>query len=1189
MSLIIIIYESYIQVPLGEEASVRKVAEELHAKGVEVELKYESKPTLNMNNNAALAMQQDELSGTSNDNKNTDGELKDENGNIIHPSLDSLDSLTVFELFMKSNNFKEFLSKTDPKSVDKLSNGNFENASFFKRVYEEGKNLLVKLSNLETSTHGDIKTGNTGDNFHDIKFGSVSLSNFGPYGGVEPVIYPISDRGLVLIRGASTDKSGADSNGSGKTTLAMSVLWGLTGSMDARLVADGKLTEVAFEDSSSGGSAELKSAVAGQIIGGGGLNGIGSDTLGSTSGTNQRRTAEVKLQGFVNGKPFTVTRRRGKKSELYFEYDFKDCSMQAVKDTQDLINRTFGIESGKLQRSCFFGQHSHTMQSLLGLSDSRFKSELSLLVNNTALFVAAANSVKVKDRADKQSLNNIGVERNIRAQELSKIFAGKAQIDENIQALNLQIEKEKRDFIEDLNKKNQNSDIAIDTIDSRESSLSFTNVDILLQDLEKIQLQINDLQNNNLEKLRLELESVSKNRLLAVKSIDDEISKQKEKSGIGNNMLSAYQTSMNNLSSKIKSLDVQLKAIESQMQTLVPSLRKSSHQTSDLYDFAINIDSVRNEYNEVLSKRSNIESQRNAFKSALTKLNSALKLDNNNYTNDNNGSNSGARTAPDKKIICHDSTSADDSCPTCGQELSFDKLKARFADLSKQLSAIEPDYLSINNSVSDLKKMLDSSMSWIQLQDRRSNMLGNRKEINAELEKINSSIPATKADLMKLESSLLDLRSRKTAVESDYLRLEKDTKGKIQHFQTEIMKLHKDDQNLRNSIEQSRKMEKLLSSSKSDFKNKIDILEERRNALFRSLKEKMDGITEIEKISKKLDEDSASYHESIAVSGMLSLLFGPRGIQHFIYLDIILMLQKITNSYLNILSQGGLQISLQSLQADDTPQAKPPTSKKKEKIKSADGSKNSSDHALTSTTSSDASFDGISSSSRSSSSGLNSTIEDRIIKTVYIRNSSNNYSERSLSQLSGGQYRRVSLALDLAFTECLRRKGLLRSNLLVMDESLTHLDARGREGVGQLLRALVRKTASSSLSSSDITANNDNLLLATSSTSKFSKPPKSSSSINRNIKVSLNSDSINNIEYLDMNDTNVSSTDSDDFHSKNNKKKEKFDDEMATCMPYETIIVILQDLIATELEEAFDHIDIVKKESDISTVLVDDH
>ena len=38
---------------------------------------------------------------------------------------------------------------------------------------------------------------------------------------------------------------------------------------------------------------------------------------------------------------------------------------------------------------------------------------------------------------------------------------------------------------------------------------------------------------------------------------------------------------------------------------------------------------------------------------------------------------------------------------------------------------------------------------------------------------------------------------------------------------------------------------------------------------------------------------------------------------------------------------------------------------------------------------------------------------------------------------------------------------------------------------------------------------------------------------------------------------------------------------------YETVLVILQDLAATELEEAFDHIDVVVKEKDTSIVIVD--
>ena len=38
---------------------------------------------------------------------------------------------------------------------------------------------------------------------------------------------------------------------------------------------------------------------------------------------------------------------------------------------------------------------------------------------------------------------------------------------------------------------------------------------------------------------------------------------------------------------------------------------------------------------------------------------------------------------------------------------------------------------------------------------------------------------------------------------------------------------------------------------------------------------------------------------------------------------------------------------------------------------------------------------------------------------------------------------------------------------------------------------------------------------------------------------------------------------------------------------YETVLVILQDLAATELEEAFDHIDVVVKKADTTKVIID--
>ena len=179
---------------------------------------------------------------------------------------------------------------------------------------------------------------------------------------------------------------------------------------------------------------------------------------------------------------------------------------------------------------------------------------------------------------------------------------------------------------------------------------------------------------------------------------------------------------------------------------------------------------------------------------------------------------------------------------------------------------------------------------------------------------------------------------------------------------------------------------------------------------------------------------------------------------------------------------------------------------------------------------------------------------DKITKVVHIRSvSDGEYRIRGLSQLSGGQWRRVSLALDLAFTELIRRKGILRSNLMVMDEILTHLDASGREAVGTVLRAMA--ASSSSMKPMNI---NKKLL-----------PIKEITDNNNN----------NNkqIEYLENTITdNIDSTISDEALK-----------TLVGGGSYETVIVILQDLVAMELEEAFDHVDIVVKDADVSKVIID--
>ena len=81
---------------------------------------------------------------------------------------------------------------------------------------------------------------------------------------------------------------------------------------------------------------------------------------------------------------------------------------------------------------------------------------------------------------------------------------------------------------------------------------------------------------------------------------------------------------------------------------------------------------------------------------------------------------------------------------------------------------------------------------------------------------------------------------------------------------------------------------------------------------------------------------------------------------------------------------------------------------------------------------------------------------DKITRTVDVLSpKGGTWIQRSLSSLSGGQWRRCSLALSLGFSDLVARRGRLQSSLLVLDEPLTHLDSSGRDNVGKLLRKMV--------------------------------------------------------------------------------------------------------------------------------------
>lgn len=85
---------------------------------------------------------------------------------------------------------------------------------------------------------------------------------------------------------------------------------------------------------------------------------------------------------------------------------------------------------------------------------------------------------------------------------------------------------------------------------------------------------------------------------------------------------------------------------------------------------------------------------------------------------------------------------------------------------------------------------------------------------------------------------------------------------------------------------------------------------------------------------------------------------------------------------------------------------------------------------------------------------------DRISRTAYVRGADGGYRERPLSTLSGGQWRRCSLALTFGFAELVSRRGMMRPSMIVLDEPLTHLDRSGRTKVGDVIRKMLQPEVS---------------------------------------------------------------------------------------------------------------------------------
>lgn len=1034
-----------LPVRVGEDAHAESLLVELRGRGVEVELRRER---------VVLGGASGKTGGSPVASSSLlQGAGVEAEAGLV-PGVDSVpapqDPLSIFSDFMGSGYAKEALegggAGPSKGGANAMANSvaaatdEDETASkaakeaLHKAVVQEGRDTLLRIMNTEAGAGTGAKIA--GGKVCDLRLEDVVLSNFGPFGG-DKVHYPLSSRGLVLIRGQSTDGTGADSNGAGKTTLAMSVMWGLTGSMDARLVADGKAVDVAYDAGSS----------------------------------SSKRTAEVSIRGKINEKPFEVTRRRGaRRADLSFALDGKDLTTLAVKDTQALIDETLGIGGGLLQRCCFFGQHSHTLQSLLGLTDVRLKSELSCLVD-TELWTLAATDVRGRERADRARVTELSVEARVRQEELMRTAAVVAEAATGVRQLEAQLEGAKTAALAEMGR---TRDLIVERFGNATAGQ-------LSEDIEANRRAADVFRQTALEPLRASVLEGLRRHGATTAALDQANSTLRERISQFRAAALASGSSLSTLQNKTRQLDLQARGLEMSLRNLTAQFESVVAAHKQRLPASLVVEAQGGPEHKV-----DAEATRGAQEAALlalADLNVRIEAAEQSLHN---------LRASDEETV-EEGTGAlcakheEEQCPTCGQALPAALRQAREAELVEELVSLKAQREVQVRFAEDLRGAVDTALRVAQNLEQLTALSERRAELVAETDFVDAAKRAKDEEMAKLERELALKTIERADVEREWRRVEGDKERELAAAEQQLAALVEVEASLRRTLDELRVLETRSTTSQGQANATVLLLEDRVKQAREAAAAKTGVLYELEDAMRGIRAQEREIAARGLVLERLAEVLGPRGVQHYVFVSVLKQLEAIANSYLLVLAEGGVQLTLQG--DDDA---------------------------------------------------------DKIVKAVWVRSADGTMRERGLSQLSGGQWRRVSMALDLAFAEIIRRRGTLRSNLIVMDEVLTHLDASGREAVGSVLRAMV-------------------------------DGPRVGESLP---------------DVLEEGQEEEEEEDKQgDGAAKAAVKKEAMSHELSRALlgggAYETAIVILQDLAAMELEEAFDQVDVVVKAADTSKVIID--
>ncbi|CAM9298178.1 unnamed protein product [Scytosiphon promiscuus] len=897
--------------------------------------------------------------------------------------------------------------------------------AYLKREREGGgRNVSQEVEELGFSLIKDLgqqapssKEGGRKDRHTSLTLHSIQLKNFGPFR--DEVTYPLDERGVVLLRGSNLDDSGADSNGAGKTTLAMSALWALAGVVDTRPVSDGRVADVVHEGSralspSSSSSSENGGTRDGGADGGGG------------GGARRSTVAEATLTGTLNGKPLWLKRRKGARvNQLFLEHDGQDLTRQIAKETQIVLEEDLGLSSHVLGRGIFQGQHH--LNGLLESTDAQLKEDLALLVPMDMWQDLASRSrataresdddaARFRERAvtRREDLARLAEElERARAEAAAAASAATATATNTADAPEAPTSSSSSAAAPKASSISTGDSDLERVASARQQGIAPAAAAAASAAAKTASETVSSTQEGQkpVDHEGMQADSVSRRARIDMEQARDDADGAEE-------ALRLLRLQLEQLAEGWTDLRMRLLGEAKAAQERIPFLRRDVERgevaLAEARRAAVDVKEkmvlLRKRDPELWAELASMDRSAGAGETsdhssgataaALAAVAGEVERAE-KAASSSRGSLADAQAAlrhAADTVRAHSGLemTGEGACHTCGQPVSRNIIHERGEILRVSQTVAEAQLARFERDSKVAERSLELALG----KSRLLAELGRLERLHRE-----ALVREREAgeELRARRDGLRDVRSGFKAIFGDSMLVGLRvllTPPAPRHsprflftptfFSPTIPATQMFAQHELAEAVAREAELQLLSQAKQAERQRLLQAEEVASARVREIEAKADRL---ERELAKTEEKERDASALKATSIALAEHLGVRGVQNFVFRDAVNQLEANTARYLEALSDGALQLRL--------------------------------------------SMDG-----------------DRVVKRASARAADGGFRDRSLSQLSGGQWRRASLSLELAFVELARQRGRFSCNLLVLDEVLSQLDSRGRERVANMLRAL---------------------------------------------------------------------------------------------------------------------------------------